>query len=180
MKFFLFTVAAIAIWMLFFIVGASFELSGLDFDFLDTGVTNAVTISDIVSKPTFEIFTYILGNNLKSCLVNVLGAFSLGTITISNLVLNGLDLGLFLNAFLENYSLEEFVCTSYPHSFELIGFFISAAIGFEWSLIIFKAIFHNTKPQKKEYYMLSVKLIATFLIIALAAFTEAYISINQF
>ena len=77
-----------------------------------------------------EAFLLVFKNNIKSCLINVCGGVSLGVCTIVNLAYNGFATSdMFVVSYQSGFSLSDILKTTLPHSFELIGFWLSGAMG---------------------------------------------------
>ena len=77
-----------------------------------------------------EAFLLVFKNNIKSCMINVCGGVSLGVCTIVNLAYNGFATSdMFVVSYQSGFSLSDILKTTLPHSFELIGFWLSGAMG---------------------------------------------------
>ena len=76
------------------------------------------------------------------------------------------------------YSLNNILKTTFSHSFELIGFWVSGAIGLSiaWKLIQFMCGKEMITIQ--FYKQIVLWIVAVFVIILVAAFVEAYISVK--
>jgi len=142
----------------------------------DTIVTEVV--QQLNEGNNHRAFMLVLKNNLLGCVVNILGGVLLGLLTLFNLVYNGffmadafmhaynvvgLDTGLLLKLFL-------------PHSFELIGFWMSGAVGFyiAWNIIQVMLDKKNIAPY--FYKNVGISFVIIVLIISLAAYMEVYVS----
>lgn len=147
------------------------------------GKSNAVVEKIIKSADNNDktaTFELILTNNLKGCLINVFGGVLLSVATVGNLLVNGFAAAdVFRNAYDSGFPLTSILKTTLPHSFELLGFWLSGMIGFmiTWQLIRFmkgKKAF-SSHVIKQMCILLSIMAI---LIIG-AAYVEAFISINM-
>ena len=128
------------------------------------------------NSTTFEL---IFINNIKGCLINELGGVLLSVATVINLLINGFAAAdVFRTAYDSGVPLVSILKTTLPHSFELIGFWLSGMIGFmiSWQLI-------RLMKGKKAFTTYIIKrmcilLIVMTILILSAAYVEAYISIN--
>lgn len=129
------------------------------------GKSNAVVEKIIKSADNNDktaTFELILTNNLKGCLINVFGGVLLSVATVGNLLVNGFAAAdVFRNAYDSGFPLTSILKTTLPHSFELLGFWLSGMIGFmiTWQLIRFmkgkKSIFlscYKTNVYSPKYY----------------------------
>ena len=125
-------------------------------------------------------FLLIFINNLQGCFINIIGGLFLGLGTICNLSFNGfMAADILINSFQSGFSFGNIIKTTLPHSFELLGFWISGAIGFaiSWKLIQFmrgKEVFSLLFLRQVGLWVANV-----FVIILCAAYVEVYISINM-
>ncbi|MFK2367746.1 stage II sporulation protein M [Bacteroides fragilis] len=91
-------------------------------------------------------------NNMQGCILNVLGGGLLGIGTLFNLLLNGFC---FADVCCRTYklgmSITDIFALTLPHSFELIGFWISGGIGLyiAWNIILF--MYTDKMPTFKFY-----------------------------
>ena len=144
--------------------------------------TIITTIYDALdSKNNKAAFLLIFKNNLQGCFINIVGGVFLGLGTICNLSFNGfITADVFVNSFRNGFSLGNILKTTLPHSFELLGFWISGAIGFaiSWKFIQFM----RGKEEFTSLFLKQVGLWITivFVVILCAAYVEVYISINIF
>jgi uncharacterized membrane protein SpoIIM required for sporulation len=128
----------------------------------------------------FEAFKLIFLNNSKGCLINIAGGFLFGFGTVINLAVNGFFLSdIFVSSYYNGVSIASILKVTLPHSIELVGFWLSGAIGFYIVWIMIKSIKDNSFPPLKSYLKLVYLIITTELIILVAAFIEAYISVNM-
>jgi uncharacterized membrane protein SpoIIM required for sporulation len=122
-------------------------------------------------------FWAIFKNNLKGCIINIAGGVFFGLGTLFNLMFNGFfSADAFASSYQSGLSIETILKVTLPHSFELIGFWLSGAIGFyiAWNIMQFmrgKGTFTRHFYKRTGIYSLAV-----FLIILAAAYVEAYIS----
>ena len=109
----------------------------------------------------------------------MLGGVLLSVATVINLLINGFAAAdVFRTAYDSGVPLVSILKTTLPHSFELVGFWLSGMIGFmiSWQLI-------RLMKGKKAFTTYIIKrmcilLIVMTILILSAAYVEAYISIN--
>lgn len=145
-----------------------------------SGVQNTVeTILRALAEDKEKAFILIFINNLKGCLLNMAGGVFLGLGTVVNLIINGFySADVFVNSYQSGLTVSKILSATLPHSFELIGFWLSGAVGFyiAWNFFLF---FRS----KECFTVLFCKKAGAatgivFIIILLAAYVEAYISVN--
>lgn len=145
-------------------------------------VKNSVTTiyKALQASSSDEAFVLVFKNNMKGCIINICGGVSLGVCTIGNLAFNGfVTSDMFMNSYEAGYPVSCIVRTTLPHSFELIGFWLSGAIGFmiAYQLILFmKGSAGNMIQFAKR---VSVLTTVVFLIMLCAAYVETHISVNM-
>ncbi len=126
----------------------------------------------------WEVFLLIFGNNLKSCIFNILGGVLLGLGTLINLLMNGfITADMFYNTFINGMSVSQIIQHTLPHSIELIGIWLSGATGFYIANILWFLI-QNKKVDIGYFVNIIFKsMLSTVLIILLSAVLEAYVSV---
>ena len=171
-SFFIAIMISFLIWLLPFI-GRIFFIEMPIIESSDTAQYDSVIseITESLDKDNhFEAFLLIFKNNILGCAINIAGGVFLGLGTIINLFINGYDSG---------FGLHNILKTTLPHSFELIGFWLSGAIGLSiaWELILFMR--NQDIFSVKFCKWLVLWLTVVFIIILIAAFVEAYISVTM-
>ena len=136
-------------------------------------------IMQALSDNREEAFALIFANNLKGCLLNIAGGAFLGLGTVVNLMINGFySADVFATSYNSGLTLQKILSVTLPHSFELIGFWLSGAIGFyiAWHFILFiRGKNHFNLLFLKRVIILTV---IVFVIILSAAYVEAFISVS--
>lgn len=125
-------------------------------------------------------FVSIFTNNIKSCILNILGGAFLGLSTMINLAFNGFAFAdIMVSIHSAGMSIRDILRTTLPHSFELIGTWLSGGIGFyiAWLIICFMQGKESFTP--KICKLIGMYSIVVFLIILLAAYVEAFITSKQ-
>ncbi|MBO5641840.1 MAG: stage II sporulation protein M [Prevotella sp.] len=155
-----------------------------------TFYTELVTVSDaesvteilfdkIQQKQFFDVFIMIFTNNLKGCLLNIGGGTLFSVITFINLCFNGyLMADTFVKSYYAGFKLENIIKTTLPHSFELVGFWISGAIGFMMTMKILSMMRGKIFYEDNFYIHMSVYAVLAIGIIFLAALVETYVSMR--
>ncbi len=143
--------------------------------------------SDIVSIITEKLnngnkwsaFYLIFSNNLKVCIINILGGILLGIGTLISLFINGFYTADILSNIHNNgNSWSTIFDNTISHSFEMIGIWLSGGLGFLITKSIFNVMIKNKYPTLLFYKTIGITSLLITLIIFVAAFIESFISIN--
>lgn len=171
------------IWLLPFCIRLLLNISYENISPTDIAKEKTVTslIFDAVeSHRNYEAFIIVFENNIKSCAINICGGVLLGVSTVFNLAINGFTTAdVFVGSYASGFSVANIVKTTLPHSFELIGFWLSGAIG-----LIIAWQFLQFMREREDFTVTFIKQIgvlsfAVFVIILFAAYVETYISVNM-
>ena len=146
---------------------------------------NSISIVDKIIQALSQndnksAFLLIFKNNMKGCFLNIVGGITLGIGTVVNLSVNGFSLSdIIVNSYHSGLSMENIFKMILPHSFELIGLWLSGAIGFiiTWEIIKFMRGQNVFTVSFIKQVVLLITII--FFITLLAAYVEVYISINE-
>lgn len=125
------------------------------------------------------VFLLILKNNIKGCLLNIAGGTLCALGTIMNLAINGFySADVLVASYRAGNTISSILSVTLPHSFELVGFWLSGAIGLyiAWNFVLF--LRHVSFPTIYFCKIIFLSTTIVFFIILLAAYVEAYISIN--
>ncbi len=126
-----------------------------------------------------EVFRLIFFNNLKVATINIIGGMFLGLGTFVNLLFNGFYAAIVFSSIYQNgMEVTKIIEHTAPHSFEMIGIWLSGGLGFYITSLILNVMFKNIKPKTKDIKTIIVSIIGINLIILLAAYVEAYFSVN--
>lgn len=138
-------------------------------------------LMDLISEGDKKgCFLIIFTNNIKGCFLNIAGGSFIGIVTIFNLTINGFySADIIKKSFDNGMPVTQILKVTFPHSFELLGFWLSGAIGLSiaWKLIQF--------IQEKEEFTLSffkrigMYTCIVFVIILSAAYIEAFVTVNM-
>jgi uncharacterized membrane protein SpoIIM required for sporulation len=144
---------------------------------------NQNIVNDIIqsldTNDNGKTFSLIFSNNIKGCIINIVGGVLLGLGTFINLLFNGFfSADIFVSSYKAGISTESILKVTLPHSFELIGFWLSGAIGFyiTWNIMRFmrgKEAFTNHFYKQVGIY----SIVICFIILA-AACVESYTLVN--
>lgn len=140
-------------------------------------------VSEITShaqkNDSWSVFCMILINNLKCSLINIFGGLLLGVVTVSNLIVNGfLVADTFATIHKNGLGVTQILRFTLPHCFELIGIWLSGAVGFSVAKLMVDFMRGNELPKADYFRFIGKWTTITVLIILLAAFVEAYISMT--
>jgi uncharacterized membrane protein SpoIIM required for sporulation len=183
-KFWLLYIVSFGCWLLPFVLRVFFvempEITSEHLEHLPAEKGQSVAqevVRMLSSGDRYEAFIAIFINNLKGCIINIAGGVLFGLGTLFNLMFNGFfSADMFASSYKSGLSIEAILKVTLPHSFELIGFWLSGAIGFyiAWNIIQFmrgKESFTSC-----FYKRTGISSLAVFIIILAAAYVEAYIS----
>lgn len=110
-------------------------------------------------------------------MLNILGGVFLGLGTLLNLMLNGfLFADICVSSYEAGMSIPIILKLTLPHSFELIGFWLSGGIGFYIAWLIICFMRGKESFTSKSYKLIGIYSVIVFLIILSAAYVEAFIS----
>jgi uncharacterized membrane protein SpoIIM required for sporulation len=135
-------------------------------------------LSAYKAKNRLDIFRLIFSNNLRVASINVVGGIFLGIVTLLNLIQNGFYAGCVFSSLHNNgMSWKNIIIHTAPHSFEMLGIWLSGGLGFYIALLLHSAIRKNDYPTSGDYRKIGIGILISVLLIFLAAYVEAYISI---
>ncbi|HSD09291.1 stage II sporulation protein M [Flavobacterium sp.] len=179
--FWLFLLLSFLLWVLPFIIRLFF------INVVEIKISSSKSI-DIVSKitthalknDTSSVFCLIFINNLKCCLINIGGGIMLGVATASNLIMNGFFAAdTFATIHKNGMGIGQILKHTLPHCFELLGIWLSGAIGFSIAKLIIDFMRGKDFPNSDHFKFLGKFSLLILLIILSAAFVEAYISMSS-
>jgi len=131
-------------------------------------------------KKNSDAFVMVFENNIEGCIYNVCGGVLLGLGTIVNLAFNGFaSSDMFINIHHCGLPLTDILKCTLPHSFELIGFWLSGAMGLIIAHQLFRFMRGREAFDRKLIHHLITSAVVVFIIILCAAFVETHISINM-
>lgn len=115
-------------------------------------------------------------NNLIAYIVNYLGVFSMGIISLANTLYNSSYFGFILGNALRSQSLSDISCRILPHSFELIPILTSSADGLLLGVKIFLSLLGRSI--QINIYLFFIRFILGIVVLFMAALVEFYISMH--
>lgn len=125
-----------------------------------------------------EAFLLIFYNNIKVAIINIIGGVFLGLGTFVNLTQNGFYAAdVFCTIHKNGMSWSKIFEYTAPHSFEMIGIWLSGGLGFFIAKLVIIVMRKNKYPTTLDYKIITIITISIGVIISLAAFTEAFISV---
>lgn len=183
-KLFLFSfLCAVSMWLLSFVFGIFINVSYDSLIYkkeIKINIENESTkvIDAFKNNDSKSAFMYILKNNTKNCIINITGCGSFGFVTCFNLMYNGYVTSHIYKTFYYKYGLtiKEMQKTTLPHCFELIGVWLSGAVGL---YVSFNIIYFMKEEQKFSFAFMRKSLFYSILsvfITIIAAFVEAFIT----
>ncbi|MBI9069243.1 MAG: stage II sporulation protein M [Salinivirgaceae bacterium] len=179
------TIIALIIWLIPFIIRMS--LPSVD-NKVNSSVSEKAKISDNVVKDIFgaysqnnrkEVFKLIFFNNIKVAIINIVGGIFLGLGTFVNLAQNGFYAAdVFCSIHKNGMSWLKILEYTAPHSFEMIGIWLSGGLGFYIAKLVIGIMVKNKYPTTLNYKIITISAISIGLIILFAAYIEAFISVK--
>ncbi len=125
-----------------------------------------------------KAFQLIFFNNLKVLIPNIVGGVLLGLATLVSLLLNGFYAAdVFSAVHASGMSWKDIITYTAPHSFEMLGIWLSGGIGFYIARSLYDMIVRNIYPTSLFYKTVISGTVISGLIILIAANVEAYISV---
>ncbi|MDR0604225.1 MAG: stage II sporulation protein M [Bacteroidales bacterium] len=139
--FFLSFTIAFSFWLLPFLVRIFFvEMPEINVNKIENSMTKIM--QSLTNGDRCVAFGIIFKNNLKGCILNIVGGAMLGLGTLINILFNGFfSADIFVFSYKAGMDITSILRVTLPHSFELIGFWLSGAIGFyiAWNIIQFNS-----------------------------------------
>lgn len=148
---------------------------------------NSIDISSVFdsykyfSAPKIDYgFCNILLNNLRVCVLMILGGLSLGIVSEVMLAYNGYVFGTIFAIGVNLYGLNKCLEATLPHSIEIIGIVLSASLGMSIAVFVIRLMFKRTDlsyiTNDIRFYL--SMLLLSIAIVIMAAFLESYVSIK--
>ena len=126
------------------------------------------------------VFAKILKNNVKVCLINIAGGSIFGVCTVVNLAANGYNLAdVVIYALKQGMSQSMIISLLAPHSFELLGIWLTGAVGLILAKYVIRYAFKSIIPSYFEFRTIIYSSLAGIAIIVLAAWIEVYVTFNR-
>ncbi len=149
----------------------------LEYGFVDHNNLLGQFSFNYYTESSGKVLIHIIGNNITMVLINLIGGFSFGTISILNLFYNGSILGYSSHVALTYFSPFEFAKHFIPHSLEIVGIIISSTIGVRLGIFLFSKFV----LQKKCTFDYRVHIrygLLSILITIVSAFIEVFVSLR--
>lgn len=124
-----------------------------------------------------EQFYAIAGNNITVALINLLGGFSLGILSLLNTFYNGVVLGYAFSVAVDHFPVAEILGHLLPHAIEIVAIILSCSLGFYIGSYFIKKLLLD-KASEFDYRLFTFQTALTIVIILAAAFLEVYISFS--
>lgn len=184
--FWFFFLLSACLWLIPFFVRVYFiDLGGIESlpkeEGLQPHTPNAVTqiTQQLNEGNKFYAFSLMFWNNIKVCIINIVGGAMLGIITTISLLQNGFfTADVMSNVYHNGMAVKDIIKHTLPHSVELLGAWLSGAIGFSFAKIIIDYMRGKAMPCKRFIKFLAHNALIVLLITLIAAFIEVYISVS--
>ncbi|MEX2564784.1 MAG: stage II sporulation protein M [Cyclobacteriaceae bacterium] len=124
-----------------------------------------------------ELLWSIAGNNLMVALINIVGGFSLGVVSLLNTFYNGVVLGYAFSVGGNNFPVPVILRHLLPHAIEIAAIILSCSLGLYLGLHLFKKMLLG-KESFFKYRWFVFKTGITLVILVVAAYLEVYVSFN--
>jgi len=180
------TTIALIIWLIPFIIRLS--LPNVNYKINSSSISEKVNMSDNVVNDIFgaysqnnrnEAFQLIFFNNLKVAIINIVGGIFLGLGTFVNLAQNGFyAANIFCSIHKSGMSWLKIIGYTAPHSFEMLGIWLSGGLGFYIANLVIGVMVKNKYPTALNYKVISISTLFIGLIILFAAYIEAFVSVK--
>ena len=141
--------------------------------------THSIVANYLKKGDNFSIFKLIFTNNLKCCIINTAGASLLCIPTVYNSLYCGFVIGCQIADIVNDKThSRERLTKVLPHSFEVVGLWLSGANGFFLLYIMFWILKKNERFTNKGLKLIGYSMASSVFIILFAAIIEAFISIK--
>lgn len=146
----------------------------------ETGLNIVKQITEhLNNNDKWSAFYLIFTNNLKVSVINIIGGVFLGIGTFVNLLFNGFyTADVFSTVHANGTSWNTILAHTLPHSFEMVGIWLSGGLGFFIAKNIFDIMIKNRYPTAMFYKIIVSGILISGLIILIAAYIEAFVSIS--
>ncbi len=169
------------LWCFSFIIGIFYSENLLDASYIINKNSKFLEFekSFIIPSEDFENpFSFIIPN-LKSDLLLIFGAFTLGLVTIVNLIFNGVLIGLAIGgSFWNTTDLDQSLLLIIPHGiFEFSAIWLAGAAGLKGPQVFIRYLIGGkfvTKQDVKEFLILSLTSIILIIIAGIIEATVTY------
>ena len=131
----------------------------------------------LLEQPKGEQFYAIAENNITVALINLLGGFSLGILSLLNTFYNGVVLGYAFSVAVDHYPVPEISRHLLPHAIEIVAIILSCSLGLYLGSYFIKKLLLD-KESEFDYRLFTFQTALTMAIILAAAFLEVYISLS--
>lgn len=144
-------------------------------------VHNIVTeiVRKIETGNRFSAFGVMFWNNFKVCIINMIGGVMLGIVTVFSLLQNGFfTADAMINVYNSGMPINTIIKHTLPHSIELIGAWLSGAIGFSFAKSIIDFMRGKGMLTIQFLKFLGINAFVILIITLIAAYLEVYVSMS--
>ncbi|MEX2592632.1 MAG: stage II sporulation protein M [Anditalea sp.] len=149
--------------------------------FVEPGISlrspEAVTPISLMDQPKTDLLWSIAGNNIMVALINIVGGFSLGVVSLLNSFYNGVVLGFALSVAGENFTVPVILRHLLPHAIEIAAIILSCSLGFYLGIHLFRKFILGGYPVF-DYRKFIFQAALTLVILVGAAFLEVFVSFS--
>lgn len=177
-----FIILSFLLWLIPFCARITMNISYENMPALDYTSNSPLSIlyTALENSNNKEAFILVFKNNITSCVINICGGVSLGIGTIVNLAYNGfITSDMFVSSYEAGFHLSDILKTTLPHSFELIGFWLSGAMGFMIAYRMILLMKGREDIPRVFLNQMGIMALVVFVTTLCAAYVETYISINM-
>ncbi|WP_439484121.1 stage II sporulation protein M [Cyclobacterium plantarum] len=133
--------------------------------------------SPLMDQPKIKLLWSIAGNNLMVALINIVGGFSLGVVSLLNTFYNGLVLGYAFTVAGDNFPVTVILRHLLPHAIEIAAIVLSGSLGFYLGIHLFRKFILGRRPVF-DYRKYIFQAVLTLVILLGAAFLEVFVSFS--
>jgi stage II sporulation protein M len=134
-------------------------------------------MGEIIDNEPLLLAVKLFLNNLQACILLFLGGATFGVLTFFIIGTNGLVIGAIIELVREQQSLTYVLAAIVPHGiFEIPAFIISATLGVLLARSLWKELYRKADAAGEALRLARVFLTVVIPLVAIAAFTEAFIT----
>jgi stage II sporulation protein M len=134
-------------------------------------------MGEIIDNEPLLLAAKLFLNNLQACILLFLGGATFGILTIFIIGTNGLVIGAIVELVREQQSLTYVLAAIVPHGiFEIPAFIISATLGVLLARSLWSELYGKADAAGQALRLARIFLTVVIPLVAIAAFTEAFIT----
>jgi len=133
---------------------------------------------DYSNQSDYMNFLLIVENNIRVVVINIIGSFSFGVISVLNTFYNGFILGYSISTSLNYFPVREVMRRFLPHSLEILTVVYSCGTGLVFGNYFMKRYLFDKRAVMMNMRAFGVHLMTVIVITILSAYLEAYVSMK--